>query len=137
MKLATQARPAELEAFTLIEVMLAITIFCMAMFAILGVLGSGVRAATLLRNNGPTAGMVLAQLSATNQLEEGSDSGTFDEIPIYKDYRWVSGTREVATNGLFEVDVVVVDGNGTQVSTVSALLYRPDSKKGQMGLQPH
>jgi hypothetical protein len=117
--------------------MLAITIFFMAMFAILGVLSSGVRAASILRNNGPTAGMVVAQLSATNKLEEGSQTGAFDEIPIYKDYKWVADLREVATNGLFQVDVVVVDGNGVQVSTLSALLYRPESDNGKLGLQPH
>jgi hypothetical protein len=137
MTFSKERRPADLDAFTLIEVMLAITIFFMAMFAILGVLSSGVRAATLLRNNGPTAGMVVAQLSATNKLEEGSQSGDFNEIPIYKDYKWVADLREVATNGLFQVDVVVVDGNGVQVSTLSALLYRPESDNGKLGLQSH
>ena len=127
MKLSKESRPRGSGAFTLIEVMLAITIFFMAMFAILGVLTSGVRAASLLRNNGPTAGMVVAQLSATNKLEEGSESGTFEDIPIYKDYRWVSNAREVATNGLFQIDVVVVDPNGAQSSILCVLLYRPDS----------
>lgn len=136
MKLSKESRPRGSGAFTLIEVMLAITIFFMAMFAILGVLTSGVRAASLLRNNGPTAGMVVAQLSATNKLEEGSESGTFEDIPIYKDYRWVSNAREVATNGLFQIDVVVVDPNGAQSSILSVLLYRPDSDTGQMGLHP-
>jgi type II secretion system protein I len=136
MRLAPESRTNGPEAFTLIEVMLAITIFFMAMFAILSVLGSGVRAASLLRNNGPTAGMVVAQLSATNKLEEGSESGTFDDIPIYQGYRWVSSSREVATNGLFQIDVVVVDPNGTQSSMLSVLLYRPDSDNGQLGLRP-
>lgn len=136
MKLSKESRAGGSGAFTLIEVMLAITIFFMAMFAILGVLTSGVRAASLLRNNGPTAGMVVAQLSATNKLEEGSESGTFEDIPIYKDYRWVSNAREVATNGLFQIDVVVVDPNGAQSSILSVLLYRPDSDTGQMGLHP-
>jgi Tfp pilus assembly protein PilV len=136
VKLSKESRPRGSGAFTLIEVMLAITIFFMAMFAILAVLTSGVRAASLLRNNGPTAGMVVAQLSATNKLEEGSESGTFEDIPIYKDYRWVSNAREVATNGLFQIDVVVVDPNGAQSSILSVLLYRPDSDTGQMGLHP-
>ena len=122
-------------AFTLIEVMIAITIFFMAMFAILGVLASGVRAATLLRNDGPTAGMVASQLSVTNKLEEGSQSGTFEDIGVYKDYRWQAELREVATNGLFQVDIGVFDGRGNQVSTLSALLYRPDSQNSRMGLQ--
>jgi type II secretory pathway pseudopilin PulG len=137
MKLPKERQPGGSDAFTLIEVMLAITIFFMAMFAILGVLASGVRAASLLRNNGPTAGMVAAQLSATNKLEEGSESGTFHDIPIYEGYRWVSNSREVATNGLFQIDVVVVDPNGTQSSILSVLLYRPASGNGQrMGLRP-
>jgi Tfp pilus assembly protein PilV len=136
MRIPAQSRTADRVAFTLIEVMLAITIFCMAMFAILGVLGSGVRAATLLRNNGPTAGMILAEISATNKLEEGSQPVSFDDVPLYKDYRPECQVREVATNGLFEVDVVVYDSSGNAFSTLSALLYRPDSKNGQMGLQP-
>jgi Tfp pilus assembly protein PilV len=123
-------------AFTLLEVMIAITIFFMAMFAILGVLTSGVRAAALLRNNGPTAGMVIAQMAATNILTEGSDVGNFHDIPIYDGYKYVTQCREVASNGLFQVDAVVVDQSGVQVSQVSALLYRPDSNKGKMGLQP-
>src|SRR5271155_3742088 len=45
-------------AFTLIEVMVATTIFFMAMFAILGVLSAGVHAAVVLRTSGgPAAGM--------------------------------------------------------------------------------
>jgi Tfp pilus assembly protein PilV len=137
MKLPKGRRGAAWDAFTLIEVMIAITIFFMAMFAILGVLASGVRAATLLRNNGPSAGMVAAQLSATNKLEEGSQSGTFEDIGVYKDYRWAADLREVATNGLFQVDIAVLDGGGSQVSTLSVLLYRPDSGNGNtMGLHP-
>ncbi len=130
MKLSKNCRHAGADAFTLLEVMLAITIFFMAMFAILGVLTSGVRAASLLRNNGPTAGMVISQLSTTNKLVEGSDSGAFKDIPIYEGYHWVTDCREVATNGLFQIDVVVVDPNGNKSSMLSALLYRPDSDKG-------
>ncbi|MGA2748923.1 MAG: hypothetical protein ABSG59_09125 [Verrucomicrobiota bacterium] len=124
-------------AFTLIEVMLAITIFCMAMFAILGAMGGMLHAAAVLRSNGPTAGMVAAQLSATNQLEEGSETGGFEDVPIYEGYKWVYDCREVATNGLYQVDFVVVDPGGNQCSTLSALFYRPETAQGQhLGLQP-
>ena len=129
-------RTTPLAAFTLLEVMLAITIFFMAMFAILGLLTSGVRAASMLRNNGPTAGMILAQLSATNILVEGSQSGNFRDVPIYEGYQWAANIREVDTNGLFQADVMIVDSKGNQFSTMSALLYRPDSEKKNMGLQP-
>ena len=73
-------RRATQAAFTLIEVVIAVAIFFMAMFAILGVLSTELHAASILRNNGPTAGMVAGQLSLTNKLEEGSDSGDFGEI---------------------------------------------------------
>ncbi|HEX3988038.1 MAG TPA: hypothetical protein VHZ30_01325 [Verrucomicrobiae bacterium] len=137
---AQQRRPTRVvtdqSAFTLLEVMLAVTIFFMAMFAILGLLTSGVRAASMLRNNGPTAGMILAQLSATNILEEGSKSGNFKDVPIYNNYQWAANLHEVDTNGLFQVDVVVTDSKGNPFSTMSALLYRPDSEKNKkLGLQ--
>ena len=66
------------------EVMIAVAIFFMAMFTILAVLSSSLHAASLLRSSGPTAGMVAAQLAATaltNNFEEGSDSGNFNDIP--------------------------------------------------------
>ena len=123
-------------AFTLVEVMIAIAIFFMAMFAILGVMSAGVHAAAILRNSGPTAGMVAAELSQSNALEEGSFSGNFKDIDIYRNYHWVEDVRKVTTNGLSQVDFVVVDPNGVQSSILSTLFYRPDSKNG-MGLQQH
>jgi hypothetical protein len=126
----------EWAAFTLLEVMLAITIFFMAMFAILGLLTSGVRAASMLRNNGPTAGMILSLLSATNILVEGNQSGNFKDVPIYEGYQWSASIHEMDTNGLFQADVVVLDSKGNAFSTMSALLYRPDSEKNnKLGLQ--
>lgn len=117
-------------AFTLVEVMVAVAIFFMAMFALLGVMSSGVHAAAILRNSGPTAGMIASQLSMSNQLDLGSMTGTFDDIPIYQAYHWVSDCQQVTTNGLFKMDFVVVDPNGVEVSTMSTLFYRPDSKNG-------
>ena len=106
--------------------MIAVAIFFMSMFAILGVLSSGLHAASLLRKNGPTAGMAVAELTLTNKLEEGYETGKFGEI--YPDYSWELQKREVATNGLFQVDVTVLHG-GDLYSSMSILLYRPDSAK--------
>jgi len=117
-------------AFTLVEVMVAIAIFFMAMFAILGVMSAGVHAASMLRTSAPTAGMIAAQMSISNQLDLGSFSGTFSDIGIYNAYHWVSDCREVTTNGLLELDIVVVDPNGVQSSALSTMLYRPDTKPG-------
>ena len=125
-------------AFTLMEVMIAVAIFFMAMFTILAVLSSSLHAASLLRSSGPTAGMVAAQLAATaltNNFEEGSDSGNFNDIPIYEGYRWVSQTTEAATNGLWRVDIEVINPNGKPDSILTVLFYSPRSKGSHLGLQ--
>jgi hypothetical protein len=128
MKLPNKNRTelrACLAAFTLIEVVMAVAIFFMAMFSILGVLSTELHAATILRNSGPTAGMIAGQLSLTNKLVEGSDSGDFGEI--YPGYRWMSQTTEAATNGLFKVEFAVINPGGKLDSTLTVLLYRPES----------
>jgi Tfp pilus assembly protein PilV len=111
-------------AFTLIEVMIAVAIFFMAMFALLALLNSGIHAASVLRRNAPTAGMAVAELTQTNKLEAGFKSGDFGEI--YPDYSWQESIFPVLTNGLFQVDVTVLR-QGALYSSMSILLYRPDS----------
>jgi type II secretion system protein I len=123
------------DAFTLLEVMIAVAIFFMAMFSILGVLSTSLHAASILRSNGPTAGMVAAQLSLTNKMQEGSQSGNFEDIPIYEGYRWVAETTEAATNGLFRVEIEVINPGGRPDSALSVMFYRPDSQSSHMGVQ--
>jgi general secretion pathway protein I len=128
MKLPRQSfhgPPAAGRAFTLMEVMIAVAIFFMAMFTILGVMSASLHAASILRDNGPTAGMVAAQLSITNQMQEGSDSGDFGDIPIYEGYRWISQTTEATTNGLYQVEIAVFDKGGKVDSTLTVLFYKP------------
>jgi hypothetical protein len=120
-------------AFTLIEVMVATTIFFMAMFAILGVLSAGVHAATLLRKSGPTAGMVANYFVISNKIDEGSLTGEFDDA-ANQGYKWVSDAVEI-TNGLFKMDFVVVDPHGVQYSTLrDVYFYKPGSGSQHMGL---
>jgi hypothetical protein len=130
------ALPGRPRAFTLIEVMVATTIFFMAMFAILGVLSAGVHAATILRKSGPTAGMVAAYFVISNTIDEGSLTGEFDDA-ANQGYKWVSEAQEI-TNGLFKMDFVVVDPHGVQYSTLrDVYFYKPASASGtHMGLQP-
>jgi ABC-type multidrug transport system permease subunit len=129
-----------LRAFTLIEVMLAITIFFMAMFAILGVLSSGVHAATILRTSGPTAGMVAGQYFVTNQMEEGSDAGDFSDIAGYGGYVWQADKVEVDTNGLYKVHIEVYNSSHVAISILDVLLYKQgNGGNNRLGLQqqPH
>ena len=113
-------------AFTLLEVMIASAIFFMAMFALLGVMSNGLHAAAILQKNAPTAGMAVAKLTLTNKIEEVTQTGDFGEI--YPDYRWELSPHEILTNGFFQVDVAVYHGDKV-FSTMSILLYRPDSVK--------
>jgi hypothetical protein len=128
---------AAARAFTLIEVMVAVAIFFMSMFAILGVLSSGIHAASLLRTSGPTAGMAAGFFYVTNQIVEGPDAGDFNDIAGYEGYTWRSEAREVATNGLYKMDFVVIDPHGVQSSVLSVLLYKTGSgSNNKLGLQP-
>ena len=129
MKLtATRTRPGSKgeigRAFTLIEVVLATAILFACMFAILGVLASGLHGATLLKKSGPTAGTVAAEMTLSNKLEAGFDSGTFGDL--YPEYSWQRQISLYSTNGLFQVDIAVFH-NGDQISSLSTLFYRPES----------
>jgi hypothetical protein len=124
-------------AFTLVEVMIAVTLFFMAMFTILGVVSAGLHAASILRSSGPTAGMVAGQLALiapTNNFEEGTDSGDFSDIPVYNGYRWITQTTEAATNGLWQVDIEVLNPGGKPDSVLTVLFYSPNSKGNHLGL---
>ncbi|MDB6056009.1 MAG: hypothetical protein JWN25_3532 [Verrucomicrobiales bacterium] len=113
-------------AFTLLEVMIAIGIFFTAMFAILELTTQNLRAARSLKNEGPTAGMVLAKISQTNQLYEGSEQGDFGEI--FPTYSWVADTSLAGTNGLYRLDIIVLRAGAREPdSTMSAYLFRPQS----------
>jgi len=128
----------EIAAFTLIEVMIATTIFFMSMFAILGVLSSGIHAATILRSTGPTAGMVAGYFVVSNKIEEGGLSGDFSDIAGYEHYRWTCDAREI-TNELYNMDFFVYDPNGNLSSFLRDVkFYKPGSGgNGQkMGVQP-
>jgi hypothetical protein len=117
-------------AFSLIEVMIALGIFFMAVFTILGLISTLLRSARMIQHmKNVDAGMVAAQLSLTNKITEGVMSGDFGEV--YRDYRWTHEAYEASSNGLFQVDIVVQrESGGTEESKMSILLFRPDSPPG-------
>src|SRR5215469_17210044 len=57
-------------AFTLMEVMIAIAVFCIGVFAILGLVASVMRGARLLDKPMVDAGAVAAQITQTNSIVE-------------------------------------------------------------------
>lgn len=115
-------------AFTLIEVAIASVILAVALFAILQICSVCLKGTRLLTRNHVDATSLAAQLSMTNRLEEGVDSGTFGED--YPGYSWSREVREYTTNGLYEVNFQVLgqskDGHEDR-SEMTILLYRPDS----------
>lgn len=131
----TRARLSQTAAFNLIEVMIAMAIFFMAVFAILGMVSNTLRNARALQQSGVDVGMPAAELSLTNRLSEGSDSGDFGDL--YPDYEWSRDVMLVGTNGLFRVDIVVRGGRGQRPteSRMSILLFRPDSPVGLPGFR--
>src|ERR1035441_9009926 len=116
-------------AFSLLEVMIAAGIFFVCMFAILAMMSGVLRNARILRRAELDAGMVAAQISNTNKLYEGSESGDFGKL--YQDYSWDSDRYEVGTNGLWQVDIIVRRrGMQKPVDVMSIWLFRPDSQSG-------
>ena len=123
-------------AFTLLEVIIACSIFFMVAFAILTMVTSGLSQAKALQQREPDAGMLAATLSLTNQLEEGVESGDFHDLAgdLYRDYRWSREITEVSSNGLFQVDFVIFGNFGKRRSSeskMSVLMFRPGSKPGR------
>ncbi|HEY5480838.1 MAG TPA: hypothetical protein VIL39_05105 [Verrucomicrobiae bacterium] len=116
-------------AFSLMEVMIASFIFFMAIFAILAMISNVLRNARSLRRVELDAGMVAAQVSNTNKLTEGTQSGDFGNM--YQDYSWEADQYEIGTNGLWQVDIVV-HRRGLQkpADVMSIWLFRPESKSG-------
>ena len=109
--------------------MIAGGILFMCLFAILELVANSLRNARALQRLPVDTGMLAAELSLTNRLEEGSDSGDFGDL--YRDYQWRRRIYEVDTNGLFEVDFTVIHHTDSQPveSHMSILLYRPDSPR--------
>ena len=121
-------------AFTLLEVMIAVFIFFTSIFAILELVSRNVTAARSLTQNVPTVGMLAAELTLTNKLEEGVAHGDFGSM--YPGYSWSREIILAGTNGLFQVDFVVMRPAGygkEQDSTMSIFLYRPESAMGVGG----
>jgi general secretion pathway protein I len=119
------------DAFTLVEVMIALGIFFMAMFAILGLVSNSLRNARALQRKTVDCGMVAAELSLTNKLTEGLETGDFGDL--YPDYEWTRDIYEAETNRLFQVDMIVQRRSGGAVeSKMSILLFRPESPPGSM-----
>ena len=120
-------------AFTILEVLVAVGIFFLCAFAILELTAGSLRAARNLSQNSPDLGMLLTDLMLTNRVEEGSESGDFGDA--YPSARWHREIFLASSNGLFQVDFSITEGNRRNSTTTrsSLLLWRPDSVVGVGG----
>ncbi len=112
--------------------MIALAIFFSCMFAILALVSTALRNARSLQATDADAGMIASQLAMTNRLFEGGTSGDFGDI--YPDSRWDQDVGEASSNGLFQVDFLVTRRVGQRdvMTTMSILLYKPESPPGSM-----
>ena len=127
-----------LAAFTLLEVMIAMGIFFMCMFAILELVSTNLRNARLLQQPPVDVSLVIADLYQTNKLTEGNDNGTFGDL--FPGYEWTSQTTEVATNGLFKVEFMVTHRGHQEPNSethMTVMLWRPESQSKGTTLLPH
>jgi hypothetical protein len=124
------------QAFSLLEVMVAIGIFFMAVFSILGLVSGSLANARRLQRPTVDAGVLAGELSLTNKLTEGIVSGDLSEFlgKAYQGYTWTYAVQEARSNKLFQVDFIVQDDSHGRavVSKMSILLFRPQSPAGSM-----
>ncbi|MCF7668291.1 MAG: prepilin-type N-terminal cleavage/methylation domain-containing protein [Verrucomicrobia bacterium] len=119
--------------FTLLEVLIAMAIFFVAIFAILDLTNQNIKMARMLKPGKADLGIVATEIAMTNKLEVGAESGDFGEL--YPEYSWAREVFEVSTNGLFEVRISVFksDKGLEAADEMSILLYRPESA-GRSGM---
>lgn len=113
-------------AFTLLEVMIAVAIFVMAMFAILNLVTQNLRAARSLKSYTLHAGSLAAGLVLSNTLAEGTEIGDFEELfpSQFPDHTWAREITWAGSNGLFQVDFMIYRKGETE-SALTILIYKP------------
>jgi hypothetical protein len=117
--------------------MFALTLFFIAVFAILDTTAQSLRAARSLQMDVPDIGELVPELMLTNRLEEGVVEGDFGDR--YPGFSWVRDVylHPEATNALYQIDFTILGavGGHPYEATTSLLLWRPDSDRVVPGLR--
>jgi prepilin-type N-terminal cleavage/methylation domain-containing protein len=136
MKTETQIAAKSQRAFTLLEVMIAIGIFAMAVFVILALVSSSLENARRLQRPMVDAGAVASWLSETNQLVEGTYTVNLGDLlgDAYNGYDCTYDVQEVGTNKLFQVGYMIQSTTGDHevISTMTNLFFSPQSPAGSL-----
>jgi hypothetical protein len=116
--------------------MLAVGIFFAGVFTVLSLVSASLSNARRLQRPLVDAGALAAQLSLTNQLVKGVDSGNLGDVlgDAYKNYTWTHDIQEVQKDRFYQVYFVIQDayGNHDAVDKISVLFYRPLSPPGSL-----
>ncbi|MGA9452459.1 MAG: hypothetical protein WBW41_14085 [Verrucomicrobiia bacterium] len=124
------------DGFSLLEVMIAIGVFFIGVFAILGLVSSSLENARRLQRPLVDAGAVASWLSMTNQLVEGTYTVNLGDLlgDAYNGYDCTYDVEEVGTNKLFQVGFIVqsTTGNHEIISSMTNLFYAPQSPAGSL-----
>jgi len=120
-------------ALSLIEVMIAMAIFFMCVFAILGLVSNTLRNARALQATHLDAGALAAFLTLSNRLDEGPYSGDFGDL--FPDHEYSYEVIPI-TNGLVRVDMLVrgAAGGRQEESTLSILLFLANQPASTPGI---
>ena len=125
-----------ISGFTLLEVMFAVVAFCTATFAILALVSQSIDMARRLQRPMVDSGLVASQLSLTNKLVEGTESGDLGELlgDEYKGYTYDYAVDEAQTNKLFQMVIALQSNQHGKpvVSKMTVLFFRPDSPPGSL-----
>jgi len=131
-----QSARAARQAFSLLEVMVAVAIFFGALFAIMEVVSNCLADARHLERPLLDSSVVASYMSLTNKLAEGVQSGDLGDLlgDSYNGNNWTAETVEAETNKLFAMHITLQghEDNKTVQSEMTILLFRPQSPAGSM-----
>ena len=133
LRLHEHARNERSAAFTLLEVIVACSLFFMVAFAVLEIVTVGLVAAKKLQRIEPHFEFLISPHVLTNQLLEGNYSGSFQEImpELYPGFSWEYQIEEVGSNGFFRVDYAIFDDKaGAKPRTLTTYFHKPASRPG-------
>ena len=139
-----------IRAFTLAEVLIAVAIFVVAIFAILQLVGQGLELVRVMQQQRPDMGALAAKTlvelpepdgtlatGLTEPLDEDFGGNGGGEFTLYPDARWQRDIMSLdATNGLYQATITIEEQVGGGENTeyqLRFLMFRPDLAELEMG----
>ena len=135
----TRGGTAGRSGFTLLEVMIAVGVLFMCLFAVLALLTNSLASARKLQTHrdidtGSIAGLIYVQLTNTNSLNEGPIDVDLEEM--FPGSKCNADLTLVGTNGLCQVDFDV-ERNQKLEAQSHFFIYLPNMKVGGISRNLH